>query len=56
MGAGGVAGRIFLSLADSVGESTYGAVFGYESVEKMATESIDIAFYTPLNCLQYVRC
>lgn len=56
VGAGGVAGRIFLSLADSVGESTYGAVFGYESVEKMATESIDIAFYTPLNCPQYVRC
>lgn len=31
--AEGVAGRIFLSLADSVGESTYGAVFGYESIE-----------------------
>lgn len=56
MEAGGVAGRIFLSLADSVGDSTYGAVFGYESVEKMAPKSVNIAFYTLPNYHHDVRC
>lgn len=49
-----MAGRILLSQADSVGERIYEAVFGYESVKKMGTKSVNTAFNTQPNRPHYV--